>query len=467
MSAHLYNELKDLIEKNAYPMHMPGHKRNFELLPQDILKWDITEVGSVDNYHHPTGIIKEANEAMAEALGADKSYMLVNGGSSGITAAILSVVKDGEKILVASNCHKSAVNGLIISGAEPVYINPQITDEGLCGGIAPSDIFRAFSDNDIKAVIITSPTYEGFGCDVRVLADIVHKNNAILIVDECHGAHFPFSGKFPQSAISLGADIVVNSWHKTLPCPNQSAVISVKSDRVDIKRLEEAIKIMTTTSPSYPLMASMDYMRNLLVEDKNLMKVYTDSLWEARRNMAHSKALKLVGDSIIGRSSIDNIDIGKFTIMVRTDMTGVELANILLEKYNIQVEYAGLHHIIAMTSVADTPKAILKFAKAIVDIDKKCERKFIEKIPLVIDKNHQCTITPRQAYFSPKTRVSINDAVGKIAGESIVAYPPGVPIVTMGQVILNEHIELIENLRAVGVEINGVDENIVSVVEDK
>lgn len=466
MSAYIFEKLRELMEKNAYPMHMPGHKRNNELFPSELYTWDITETGDVDNLHHPDGIIKQANDAMAETLGADRSYMLVNGGSSGVAAAIASVVGEDDKILIASNCHKSVCNGLIISGAKPVYISPQITEEGLCGGIAPSDLFRSFSNNDIKAVIVTSPTYEGFVSDIRVIADIAHKNNAVLIVDECHGSHFPFSEQFPKSALSQGADIVINSWHKTLPCPNQAAVLSVKGDRVDIERLENSIYIMTTTSPSYPIMASIDYMRDLLVSDRNLFTVYTNTLWEARHILAHNKSLKLVGDSIKGQHSIDDIDIGKFTIMVRTNMTGAELSEILLEKYNFQIELAGLHHIIAMTSVADTPKAIMKFAKAIADIDKKCQRKFIEKIPFVVENVSQSDLTPRKVFYSKKTKVDFDKAIGRIAGKSVVAYPPGVPIVVMGQIIKKEHIELVNNLKAADVEVIGADNNIVTVVEE-
>lgn len=466
MAAYIFEKLKELMEKNAYPMHMPGHKRNNRLFPSELYTWDITETGEVDNFHNPKGIIKKANEALAETLGADRSYMLVNGGSSGVAAAAACAAGEGDKVLVASNCHSSVYSGLIISGAEPVYISPQITEEGLCGGIAPSDLFRSFSNNDIKAVIVTSPTYEGFVSDIRVIADITHKNNAVLIVDECHGSHFPFSERFPKSALTQGADIVINSWHKTLPCPNQAAVLSVKGGRVDIKRLENAISVMTTTSPSYPIMASIDYMRDLLVRDKNLFTVYTNTLWDARHLLAHNKSLKLVGDSIKGQHSIDDIDIGKFTIMVRTDMTGAELSKILLEKYNIQIELAGLHHIVAMTSVADTPKAIMKFAKAISDIDKRCERKFIKKIPIIVENISQSDLTPRKVFYSKKLSVDFENAIGRIAGEPISAYPPGIPIAAMGQLIKKEHIDIINNLRAANVEIIGADNNKVTIVEE-
>lgn len=464
MSASVYDRLKIVMEKDAYPMHMPGHKRNYDILPSEILKWDTTETGPVDNFHHPCDVIDMAQKDMADAIGADYSYFLVNGGSSGVTAAIMSVVGEGDKIAVATNCHKSVYNGLILSGAKPVYISPQINDEGICGGIAPSDLFHIFND-DVKAVIITSPTYEGICCDVKVLADIVHKNNAVLIVDECHGAHFPFSDKFPKSALSQGADLVINSWHKTLPCLNQSAVLSISGDRVDPIKVKNCINIVTTTSPSYPIMASMDYMRDQLVKDKNIMNVYTDMLLETRRDMSHCKSLKLVGDSFKGQCQIDDIDIGKFTIMIRTDMTGKQLEQILLDKYNFQVEMAGPHHIIAMSSAADTPKAIKKFGKAICDIDKKCERKYIDKMP-IIPSDITCAMTPRQTFYAKKKAVDYSEAVGRISGENIIAYPPGIPVVAMGQVIKTEYIDTILELKKFDVELISDYDNKIVVVEE-
>lgn len=466
MSAYIYNKLKQLMEVNSYPMHMPGHKRNYDFFPAELLKWDVTEVDGLDNLHHPDGIINDSQKALAETLGADNSYILVNGGSSGIEAAIMATVNPCEKILTASNCHKSIYGGLVLSGAKPIYISPKITEEGLCGSIAASDVYRAFNNNDIKAVIITSPTYEGFCCDIKVIADIVHKNNAILIVDECHGAHFPFSDKFPKTALELDADIVINSWHKTLPCPNQAAVLSVKSDRVDIQRLENSIHIVTTTSPSYPIMASIDYMRDLLTKDKNLMLTYTETLIQARKLISHCKSLKLIGDNFKGKCAIYDYDISKFTIMIRTNMSGVELAEILLNKYNIQVEMAGLNYIVAMTSVADTQKAIMKFAKAIVEIDKKCERIYTEQAKLLPENTAECIMVPRDVFYSKKIKVSFLKAIDRIAGESVIAYPPGIPIVSLGQKITKEHIALILNFAEAGIEVIGADNDKIVVVEE-
>lgn len=465
MSAFILDKLLEIQEKNAYPLHMPGHKRNLEFIPYDLRTMDITETGEVDNLHDPKDIIANSQKAMAELLGADDSFYLVNGGSSGTIAAILGCCNPGDRVLVASNCHKSVYNALALSGVKPVYITPQITEESLCGGISIRDMFRAFDDYDFKAMIITSPTYEGFTCNIKTIADIVHKHNSILIVDECHGAHFVFSDDFPHSALSDGADIVINSWHKTLPCLNQAAVLSIKSDRIDKRRIQEAVSMMNTTSPSYPILASMDYARELLTTDKNLFTKYLEVLKDARHELAHCKVLKLVNDSIKGENDIFDLDISKFTIMVRTEMTGKELADILLDKYNIQVEMAGPHHIIAMTSVADDPRGIKKFVKAIQDIDKKVERKFIDKLPLTTKPVQEPVMLPRDVYFAEKETVSLDNAVGKIPAGIIMPYPPGIPLVALGEEFTAEHLEKIRILQSLNVNIIGIEDDSIQVVK--
>ncbi|MDO4301502.1 MAG: aminotransferase class I/II-fold pyridoxal phosphate-dependent enzyme [Clostridia bacterium] len=466
MSAFILDKLLEIQEKNAYPLHMPGHKRNTDFMPYDFRTMDITETGDVDNLHDPKEIIAMSQKAMAELLGAEESFYLVNGGSSGTIAALLGCCNPGDTVLVASNCHKSVYHALVLSGVNPVYISPQMTEESLCGGISIRDMFRAFDDYDIKAMIITSPTYEGFTCDVKTIADIVHKHNSILIADECHGAHFVFSDKFPHSALHDGADVVVNSWHKTLPCLNQAAVLSINTTRVNKNRIKEAVSMMNTTSPSYPILASIDYARHILTTDKNLFTKYIETLTEARHELDHCKVLKLVNDSIKGQSDIFDLDISKFTIMVRTDMTGRELADLLLDKYNIQIEMAGPHHIIAMTSVADDPRGIKKFVKAIRDIDKKVERKYIEKLPLTMSPVQKPVMIPRDVYYAEKEEIDLDHSIGRIPSGIIMPYPPGIPLVAVGEKITSEHIEKIRILQQLNVNIIGVNNNKVYVVKN-
>ena len=465
MSAFILDKLLELQEKNAYPLHMPGHKRNLNFMPYDFRTMDLTETGEVDNLHNPQDIIKSSQSAMAELLGAEHSFYLVNGGTSGVVSAILGSCNEGDYVLVASNCHKSVYNALTLSGVKPIYISPEITEESLCGGINIRNLFRAFENYDIKAVIITSPTYEGFTCDIKTIADVAHKHNAILIVDECHGSHFVFSDKLPHTALSQGADIVVNSWHKTLPALNQAAVLSVKSDKVDIQRIKDSVSMTNTTSPSYPILASIDYARELLTTDKHLFTSYLELVREARAELVHCKVLKLVNESIKGEHDIYDIDITRFTIMVRSEISGSDVAKILLDKYNLQIEMAGPHHIIAITSVADDEKGIKKFVKAITDLDKKLERKFIEKIPFTSPNVFEPEMTPRQVFYSQKEYLPLDKAVGKVPASIIMPYPPGIPVVSLGQKFTKENLENIRLLQHQDVNIIGIEDNKILVVK--
>lgn len=465
MSAFILDKLLELQEKNAYPLHMPGHKRNLNFMPYDFRTMDLTETGEVDNLHNPQDIIKSSQSAMAELLGAEHSFYLVNGGTSGVVSAILGSCNEGDYVLVASNCHKSVYNALTLAGVKPIYISPEITEESLCGGINIRNLFRAFENYDIKAVIITSPTYEGFTCDIKTIADVAHKHNAILIVDECHGSHFVFSDKLPHTALSQGADIVVNSWHKTLPALNQAAVLSVKSDKVDIQRIKDSVSMTNTTSPSYPILASIDYARELLTTDKHLFTSYLELVREARAELVHCKVLKLVNESIKGEHDIYDIDITRFTIMVRSEISGSDVAKILLDKYNLQIEMAGPHHIIAITSVADDEKGIKKFVKAITDLDKKLERKFIEKIPFTSPNVFEPEMTPRQVFYSQKEYLPLDKAVGKIPASIIMPYPPGIPVVSLGQKFTKENLENIRLLQHQDVNIIGIEDNKILVVK--
>lgn len=467
MSSYILDKLKEVSEKDAYPLHMPGHKRNLGFIPYDFRLIDVTETGEVDNLHDPKDIIAQSQRAMAELLGADESFYMVNGGSGGNIAAVLGCCNPGDTVLVASNCHKSVYNALVLSGVRPVYISPQMTEESLCGGISIRDLFRAFDNYDIKAMIVTSPTYEGFTSDIKTIADIVHKHDSILIVDECHGSHFVFSDVFPHSALSDGADIVVNSWHKTLPCLNQAAVLSIKSERINKDRIREAVSMVNSTSPSYPILASIDYARHILTTDKNLFTKYIENLTNARNELAHCKVLKLVNDSIKGQADIFNLDISRFTIMVRTEMTGKELSDILLNKYNIQIEMAGPHHIVALTSVADEPRGIKKFVKAIRDTDKSLERKFIEKLPLEMLPVRECIMTPRDVYYAEKELIDIDESEDRIPGNNIMPYPPGIPVVAAGEKITAKDIEIIKILLKLNTNIIGIENNKISVVKNK
>ena len=248
----LYDKILEYTESDFYPFHMPGHKRNV-LDVDNPYFYDITEIDGFDNLHNPQGILKDKMDAAKEFYDSDKTFFLVNGSTCGIMAAISSVVKEKESVLVARNCHKSVFSAIYINNLDVQYVLPDYIERyGIDGGISPSKVEMMLDKNpEIKAVIITSPTYEGVVSDVEKIAEIAHSRNVVLIVDEAHGAHFGMHKAFPKSALSQGADIVIQSLHKTLPALTQTAIMHVKSRLVDIKKLEAMISVFETSSPSY------------------------------------------------------------------------------------------------------------------------------------------------------------------------------------------------------------------------
>lgn len=299
----LYKNLIEYSNSDYYPFHMPGHKRNIEdgVSP---FSYDITEIDGFDNLHNPQGILKIAMEEAADFYGTDKTYYLVNGSTCGLLSAICGVTSRGDKILVARNCHKAVYNAIYLNELTPVYINPEYIEMyGINGGISPEAVQYGLAENpDIKAVIITSPTYEGVVSDVQRIAEIVHKKGIPLIVDEAHGAHFGLHKCFPQSAVKLGADIVIQSVHKTLPSLTQTALLHIRSDIVNVSEVERFLHIYQSSSPSYVLMSSIDECINKLKSDGLfLFEPYVKRLEVMLTHEKQLTHLKIAGREIVGK----------------------------------------------------------------------------------------------------------------------------------------------------------------------
>lgn len=310
MDRPIYNTLKNLSNKKIYPFHMPGHKRNKKFLNDfyDFIDLDFTEIDETDNMHKPETIIKQSKEILANTFSTKDSYFLVNGSSSGIMASIMACVSPNEQILVARNCHISVYNGIVLSGALPIYIEPTIKYNIPCG-IDIKNVENAIKKSpNVKAFILTSPTYEGFVSDIENIAKLLHKNNIVLIVDEAHGAHFNFSSNFPKTAIQCGADIVIQSFHKTLPSFTQCGVLHLNSNIINKNKLEKCLSIIQTTSPSYMFMMSIEYATNFCKNNINLFNEYTLFLKEIRKELKNLKNLKLIDSDILENSNIIDFD---------------------------------------------------------------------------------------------------------------------------------------------------------------
>lgn len=439
MKNTLYEKLTAYAGSGIYPFCMPGHKRNFHVPGvNDPYMIDITEVDGFDNLHDPSGILKEMQARLCELYQVPHAFLSVNGSSAGMLAAVTAVPPGG--ICVARNCHKSVFDAVSLGNRKVFYAYPEelFPDSMIFGGIRAETVERILErHSSIKAVVITSPTYEGFVSDVRALADTVHKYGALLIVDEAHGAHFPYHESFPVSSVSLGADIVVQSLHKTLPSLNQTALIFVNGDAELARRVERRLSMFTTTSPSYGLLASIEYCTEWCAEQKEKFDEYVSALERFRQQAADISSITLLGRELIGQYGIYDTDPGKL-VFLSDHLTGCDLGRYLLKEHKLQMEAAGPAHVLAMTSVMDTQEGFQRLLQGL-----KCSQQIAEY--------------PGDRSYSEKQMERIALAYvekpGGIYSDFIYLYPPGCPVVAPGEVFTKEIRDKVAHYIEMGLEI--------------
>lgn len=479
----ILGELENYCRSDYVPMHMPGAKRNADMFYMDNpYALDITEIDGFDNMHDAQGIILNAFQRAAKVFGAEETLFLVNGSSCGIMAAVCGATQKGDTILVARNCHTSVYNAIYLNELEPVYLYPKINSAGICAAIDGKQIRREFEchisgngKNKIKAVIITSPTYEGMVSDIREIADIVHEYGAVLIVDEAHGAHFNFSEKFPKSAVKCGADAVIQSIHKTLPSFTQTALLHLNGCRLSRERVKMYWNIYQTTSPSYIFMAGIDRCVTMIQRDGDrLFDDYIKRLEKLRLSLGRLKNIFLMPTD----------DISKLVLLVNSK-NGKRLYDDLRERFHIQLEMASLHYVIAMTSIGDKAEYYERFAAALFELDAeyadtgtRYDERNIENIDNRDDERNientgnrcdagyeifrdcypraEVVCSAYAAVNSEKELVPLAASVGKVSAEKICFYPPGVPLVNPGELISDKIIEEIAEGLSCGLEVIGV-----------
>ena len=465
--------LKKLIEnnKNNIPMHMPGHKRNAKLLNSKIpYEIDITEIEGFDNLHNPNGIIKESMDRAKSLYKSKKTFFSVNGSSAGNLAAIRAMTKKGDKIIVARNCHKSVYNAIELFQLKPVYILPDYDEEyGIFASINAKKLKKIIEENqDASLVVITSPSYEGVISDIEKISEICHKNNIPLMVDEAHGAHLFLEGK---SALNKGADIVVNSLHKTLPSLTQTAIINIQGNLVNEKEIERQLSIFQSSSPSYILLASIDECINFMTKKGDMLyQKYLNNLRAFSRELNHLKNLKVLcygNDNLTKHKNIFEFDGGKIVISCRgTNINGNDLIKILRNKYSIECEMASLDYVIAMTSLMDNKKSLKKLSKSIIQIDKTLSsRKYKDKFKLELLQQKYTICECRE---KDKKQIDFSQSKDKISGEYVWIYPPGIPFIAPGEKIDENIIKYIKVLSENGFEIksdNGTMPESITIVK--
>lgn len=456
----LLERLQEYARSDVYPFHMPGHKRQLSL-GADVYQLDITEVEGFDNLHHAQGVLKEEQARLAQYLGVKRSFFLVNGSTCGILAAISAVVPRGGKLLMARNSHKAAYHALFLRQLRAHYIFPMISDFDIQGGLLPEQVAQALAqDSEIAAVYVTSPTYDGVVSDIEAIARIAHGYGKLLIVDEAHGAHFGLHEMFPESAVHLGADLVIQSVHKTLPTFTQSAVLHLCSDRIQAEELEQFLAIYESSSPSYILMAGISRLVPFLQTEGKVrfeaLAVQLRGFYEKSRQLNN---LHVIQNKEISGFGVFAKDPSKILISTRDcSMGGVQLFQKLLLEHHLQLEMCSGEYATALCTLMDRAEGFERLFGALFAIDARLERTKTAKSGFVsrLYREREQVSSVTDAMEGSCETVSWERAVGRISGEYVYLYPPGIPLLVPGERIDADFVCDVHEIKARGMVPEGL-----------
>lgn len=469
--------LKIYLKESISPFDVPGHhmgnvENDFKKLVGEMcFKCDVNAPRGLDNLNHPNGVIKEAQELMAKAYDAEEAFFLINGTSSGILAMIMAVCGANDKLILPRNCHKSVINGLVLSGAMPVFISPEFDyDLEIANQPTVESYLQAIEEHpDARAIFVINPTYFGAVADLRKLTEIAHEHNMLVLVDEAHGAHFAFNYYGPYSAMECGADLSAVSLHKTIGSLTQSSVLLRKGNRVSHYEVMKALSIINTTSPSALLIASLDAARKYMaVHGQSQMNDTVNLANYARKEINRISGFRARGREHFLNKNVYDYDDTKLVIeLEHINLDGFQLYNILKDQYHIQMELAETYTVLGIIAIGSKKSHIdhlLVALKSVSDEYIKLDDKYPKyhydiQYPIGI-------LRPRSAYHAPLKRVNLEAGIHCVSKESIMIYPPGIPLIIPGEVFTSEVIERIKYYKTTGATIlSDYDDGTVSVID--
>jgi lysine decarboxylase len=453
--------------------HTPGHKsgkgiatRFRKFVGPRVFSIDLTTLDEVDSLQNPTGVIKEEQELAAKAAGADRSYFLVNGTTVGNHAMIASSTGPGEKVLIARNCHRSVLTGLIMSGASPVFFQPVFDrDLKLTLNVTFDTVKQAIDANPgARALLITSPNYYGLCADIEKIIPYAREKGLLVFVDEAHGPHLKFNPKLPKCALDAGADLCVQSTHKIVGGMTQASMLHAKAGRINIDDVTNTLKLLQTTSPSYILMASLDLARmQMATEGKKLLNRTIKLAEEARAAISRIPGITCFSKDRAKQSGMADMDVTKLTITVADlGLSGYHVSQLLNNRFGIQVEMADPFHVLVIVSIGDRQDDLNRLVEALKVISSETG---LQGALLPLDKVHPPALnnifamTPRDAFYSDSELVNVNDSAGRVSTEIVTVYPPGIPLLVPGEQISREAIDYLQNMAGLGAIIDGMNEN--------
>ncbi|CEJ47736.1 aminotransferase class I/II-fold pyridoxal phosphate-dependent enzyme [Umezakia ovalisporum] len=455
----LLDGLKACSNHSHAPFYTPGHKRGqgvsqplADLLGTKVFRADLTELADLDNLFTPQGVILAAQQLAAEAFGASQTWFLVNGSTCGIEAAILATCGTGDKIILPRNVHSSAIAGLILSGAIPIFVNPEYDPVlDIAHSITPRGVAAALQKHpDVKAVLVVYPTYYGVCGDLQAIAQITDKYNIPLLVDEAHGAHFAFHPQLPTTALAAGADLTVQSIHKVLGAMTQASMLHVQGQRIDIHRLNKALQLVQSTSPSFVLLASLDAARQqMALHGKALMSRTLELADAARKRISEIPGLSVL--------QMPNLDPTRLTVTVsRLGLTGFTAEEILDQQLDVTAEFASLQHLTFIISLGNTSSDIERLVQGLMKLQGRETKSYppTQKNLILWDDNLG-TVSPREAFFAVSETLPLAHTSHRICTEIVCPYPPGIPVLMPGEVITPAALEYLQQVQSMGGFISG------------
>jgi lysine decarboxylase len=462
----ILDTLKFLSDQGNAPFYAPGHKQGCgisakieEILGKSMFKLDLPELPELDNLFSPQGVIEKAQVLAANVFGAEKTWFLINGSTCGIIASILAICHCGDKVILPRNCHQSAIAGLILSGAIPIFLAPEYDPKwDLALSITPEAVRRALEVHpDAKMIFMVYPTYQGVCGDVGAIASLAHQQEIPLVVDEAHGAHFAFHSSLPASALSLGADLTIQSTHKVLGALTQGAMLHFQGKRIDPESLTKALRLVESTSPNYLLLASLDAARQQMALDGERLMTKTIDLAEKARD----KLKRIEGLSVLELDGVKpgftDLDVTRLTVKVtELGLTGFEVDELLHENLGVTAELPMLSHLTFIISLGNCDSDIDRLISGFKQLPQSKEFSLPNLSPFRTIP--ELILSPREAFFAPTRLVSVEDAIGCISGELICPYPPGIPLMMPGEMITEEAIAYLQRIYSFGGQITGLSD---------
>lgn len=464
--APLYEALENFRKKRIVPFDVPGHKRGrgnpelVELLGEKCVGIDVNSMKPLDDLCHPSSVIREAEALAADAFGAAHAFFMVGGTTSAVQSMILSVCKEGDKIIMPRNVHKSVINALILNGAIPVYVNPEVDQKlGIALGMEPQKLLQAVEDNpDAVAVLVNNPTYYGICSDMRSIVDIAHSHGMKVLADEAHGTHFSFHNDLPVSAMAAGADMSAVSMHKSGGSLTQSSILLLSKSMND-DYVRQIINLTQTTSASYLLMSSLDISRrNLALNGERSFEKVMNMASYAREEINAIGDYYAYGKELINGTSVYDFDVTKLAVYTRDlGLAGIEVYDILRDEYDIQIEFGDISNILAYVSIGDRLQDIERLVGALYDLKRLYKR---DKAGMLSAEyvTPKVAVPPRKAFYSDKISLPLKASEGKICTEFVMCYPPGIPILAPGELITKDIIEYIVYAKAKGCSMQGTED---------